>query len=358
MKRHLVIFAISLIVTGLLSSASMSFAQQGGKWAKKAPMPTPRAQLSVAVVNNVIYAMGGFDGKQTLKTVEAYNPLTDKWEKKADMSSVRRAFATCVVNGKIYAVGGLTVVERRGKKIEPTLQTVEAYDTAADAWEGKAAKALEKMNHISAAVLDGKIYIMAYVRNVTADGSKLVQIYDPATDTWAKGPELGVHRFNATGSAANGKVYVIAGFQKDNIQLAVVEEFDPGTNTWIKKKDIPTPRHEIMPTSPVAGGKIYVIGGVDNDKILGVVEEYDPAADKWAEKKAMPTKRRHLAAATVRGKIYAIGGSKEIANAQGFGEAPGDAVGTVEEYTPEGWPFAVSPQGKLATTWGTLKTMY
>ena len=86
MKHHLVIFGISLIVIGLLSSASISFAQQGGKWAKKAPMPTPRAQLSLAVVNNVIYAIGGRDGKQTLKTVEAYNPLTDKWEKKADMS--------------------------------------------------------------------------------------------------------------------------------------------------------------------------------------------------------------------------------------------------------------------------------
>ena len=66
---------------------------------------------------------------------------------------VRRAFATFAVNGKIYAIGGLTVVDRRGKKIEPTLQTVEAYDPVANAWEAKAAKALEKMNHISAAVL-------------------------------------------------------------------------------------------------------------------------------------------------------------------------------------------------------------
>ena len=29
--------------------------------------------------------------------------------------------------------------------------------------------------------------------------------------------------------------------------------------------------------------------------------------------------------------------------------------GIVEEYTPEGWPFPVSVQGKLATTWGKMK---
>jgi len=43
-----------------------------------------------------------------------------------------------------------------------------------------------------------------------------------------------------------------------------------------------------------------------------------------------------------KGKIYLIGGAKVF-------PVP------VEEYTPEGWPFAVSSHGKLTTTWGAVK---
>jgi hypothetical protein len=43
-------------------------------------------------------------------------------------------------------------------------------------------------------------------------------------------------------------------------------------------------------------------------------------------------------------KIYAIGSW----TAQNL-------LSTVEEYTPEGWPFAVSPNGKLPTKWGMIK---
>ncbi|HIE28792.1 TPA: hypothetical protein EYP66_16055 [Candidatus Poribacteria bacterium] len=46
-------------------------------------------------------------------------------------------------------------------------------------------------------------------------------------------------------------------------------------------------------------------------------------------------------------KNYAIGG------VGGFN--PFSKVATVEKYTPEGWPFAVSPQCKLAVTWGKIK---
>ena len=49
----------------------------------------------------------------------------------------------------------------------------------------------------------------------------------------------------------------------------------------------------------------------------------------------------------VTGKIYVIGG---IVN-----YLADNALSTVEEYTPEGWPFAVSPQGKIQTKWGTMK---
>jgi N-acetylneuraminic acid mutarotase len=44
-------------------------------WSKGASMPTARAYLGVAVVNDVLYAIGGFDGTNWLSTVEQYTPI-------------------------------------------------------------------------------------------------------------------------------------------------------------------------------------------------------------------------------------------------------------------------------------------
>jgi hypothetical protein len=92
-------------------------------------------------------------------------------------------------------------------------------------------------------------------------------------------------------------------------------------------------------------GKIYVIGGMlDEETLFSTVEVYDPVTDKWMEKTNMQTGRFTFSASVVDGKIYVIGGW----TAQ-------DLLSTVEEYTPEGWPFAVSPQNKLPRTWGIIK---
>jgi hypothetical protein len=94
-------------------------------------------------------------------------------------------------------------------------------------------------------------------------------------------------------------------------------------------------------------GKIYVIGGGTFDKFSPEIEEYNPVTDTWAGKSNMPTDRGYFSTSVVNGKIYAIGG----------GESWNVALdrGVVEEYTPEGWPFSISPQSKLPNTWGKLK---
>ena len=79
----------------------------GGKWEKKADMPTARANLSTSVVNGKIYAIGGSVGAGTdLATVEEYDPTTNTWNKRTDMPTGRYTLATATVNEKIYVFGG------------------------------------------------------------------------------------------------------------------------------------------------------------------------------------------------------------------------------------------------------------
>ena len=68
---------------------------------------------------------------------------------------------------------------------------------------------------------------------------------------------------------------------------------------------MPTPRHGL--STSVLNGKIYAISGFDGTN-MATVEEYDPASDTWAKKADLPNLRSHVATQVVDGKIYAIGG--------------------------------------------------
>ena len=352
MKRNFVILAITLILTGLLGFSSISLAQ-GGKWKKVADIPTGRRNFATPVVNNLIYAIGGWGGGGWLSSVEVYNPAADKWKKAADIPTKRQFHATAVVGGKIYAFGGETQIERRGRKVAKTVKAIEVYDPAADKWE-KIGDSVQARTRMSTVTLNGKVYVIGGTRS-GGGGGVIVEVFDPAAKTWAEVARLNETRWGQTGAPVNGKIYAIGGFRKCNVWLKTVEEYDPATDTWKNnKKDMPTGRNELPPTTPVVNGKIYVIGGGgDGDKPENSVEEFDPAKDEWAKMVSMPTARRALSVAAVQGKLYAIGG---------FGgagpPAAGMALAAVEEYTPPGWPFARLPQGKLATAWGIIKTTY
>jgi len=50
--------------------------------------------------------VGGYDGNQSLKSVECYNPNLDKWTPVAEMDVCRKGVGVGVLDGVIYAVGG------------------------------------------------------------------------------------------------------------------------------------------------------------------------------------------------------------------------------------------------------------
>ena len=81
-----------------------------------AAMPSPRNHFSTAVVDGIIYAMGGqyghdgCPGKHTQDTelVHAFDPNTNNWTRKADMPNVNSHSepGTFVYKGDIYTTGG------------------------------------------------------------------------------------------------------------------------------------------------------------------------------------------------------------------------------------------------------------
>jgi len=53
------------------------------------PMATRRLGAGLAVVNRLLYVVGGYDGESRLSTVECYHPENNEWQLVAPMSVTR-----------------------------------------------------------------------------------------------------------------------------------------------------------------------------------------------------------------------------------------------------------------------------
>ena len=63
--------------------------------------------VGVAVLNDLLYAVGGHDGTSYLNSIERYDPQTNQWSAEvAPTSSCRTSVGVAVLDGFLYAVGG------------------------------------------------------------------------------------------------------------------------------------------------------------------------------------------------------------------------------------------------------------
>jgi N-acetylneuraminic acid mutarotase len=69
------IYLIGGFTEGQFSGKTIAYNPQTNTWITAETMPTPRAYLSLAEINDVLYAIGGFDGENWLGTIEQFKPI-------------------------------------------------------------------------------------------------------------------------------------------------------------------------------------------------------------------------------------------------------------------------------------------
>ncbi|KAH1017837.1 hypothetical protein HUJ05_008431 [Dendroctonus ponderosae] len=160
------------------ASVPYSYDPEMDKWTVVKPMHYARLAVGVAVVNRLLYAIGGFDGTIRHCSVECYHPENDEWTMIPPMYTERSGAGVCAMDKYIYVIGGYNGLQ---------LNTVERYDTEKQVWDFVSSMKIQR-SALSVTVLDGRIYAMGGY-----DGQEFLQdveIYDPTTDTWTEGIPL------------------------------------------------------------------------------------------------------------------------------------------------------------------------
>ena len=137
-----------------------------------------------------------------------------------------------------------------------------------------------------------------------------------AEDSWISLEPMPTPRAGLGTAVVDGKIYAIGGKNEERV-LNITEKYDPVTNEWTSKTSMPTARSDFG--IAVYQDRIYVIGGSIGSGIVwgeslltGATEVYDPETDTWETKTSMPTPRQGLEANVVSDKIYLIGGVRHV----------------------------------------------
>jgi N-acetylneuraminic acid mutarotase len=344
---------ISVLVVYLVAAMSPGSGAENS-WATKASMHVSRTGAGAVAVNGIVCVMGGSQRYNTsengfsyrsINSTEAYDPATDTWVEKAPMPTPRDGLGAAAFQGKIYCFGGRNV----SKDYSISTNFNEVYDTETDSWETKTPMPTARSG-LQASEVDGKIYLIGgrieSESSSTAEKSAQVEIYDPATDTWAAGSPIPTAVAGYASAVLDGKIYVISGVASGSTRTNLTQIYDPKTDEWSLGAAIP------MSVSSAAAGStkglnaakaIYVIGGSNDAYPLNgqlANQVYFPETDSWFMAAQMPIDRAGLAVAVVNDTIFVMGGGHNIFTMDST---------TVMQYTPmvnpiiEKAPFPVIP---------------
>lgn len=275
-------------------------------WTEKASMPTPRIAIGICEYQNKIYTFGGFDGESAANSFEVYDISSNVWEI-LDSIPTRRGFtASCLVNNKIYIIGGTD-----DKYFNKTLKTNEEYDPLTASWNLKEDMPTSRAGTISFA-FDNKIFIVsgrtAYLdENHEFPKTDVVEMYDPVTDAWEAKTNIPTSRAHINATVLNDNVFVIGG---ELYKIGrVVEIYDPNLDSWSRKNDLPYYGYHNSITVSL-NGKIYIFGGSqDIEKLIGTstLYEYDPDTEECRQLPDLPIHITLGSAIAVGDKIYIMG---------------------------------------------------
>ena len=235
-----------------------------------------REILGVAVNGKLYASQGLLPGFKPAGLLYEYDPARDSWSEKKVMPHPVHHAAVTAHNGKMYLFGGFDFPPPSGRR-DGIRSPMRGSTTRRTTAGGRLHQFSTARGGCSAAVRE-------------AGGSTCLAGRDPCA----------------------GRARPVIRPRQPQQSFGTVEEYDPATNAWRTRAQMPTPCNHFG--CEAVNGKVYAIGGrLSGAFIIGfpgkiAVQVYDPAIDSWATKAPMPTSRSGLNTAQLNGIIYAAGG--------------------------------------------------
>ncbi len=321
--------AVRLAVACLLAAALTSTAAQAQpfSWVTAAPSPVERFEGAAAVSGGKVYVFGGFaDGLVAQVRSDVYDPASDTWTRIADLPVANTHIGFAAAGGKVYFAGGFV-----GNHPGVATDAVFVYDTLTDAFtEGPplpARRAGGALVHH-----EGRLHFVGGLlpdRRTDASDHYVLDLSDLGAGWTTAAPiPKALNHFN--GVSVGGLIYAVGGqtgHDGPNDDTRTLQAYDPATDTWTQRADLPEDRSHAEPGTFVLDGRIVIAGGKsDGTPNLATIRVYDPETDTWSAFGELPTALRAPVVQAVGETIVATTGSKGTNSQDATYTAPVEAA--------------------------------
>lgn len=263
--------------------------------------------------------------------------------------------------GGVYT---LTVTNPDGQSatLEDAFTVLLSNDGSLDLWQEMAPMTTPRA-YLTAIAVQGFLYALGgynysgYLSSV----ERAAINSDGSLSAWEAVASMTTPRWRPGAVVVGNYIYVLGGSSTgggplDSVERAQVNP-DGSLGPWQAMTSMTTQRHE--PAAVAAGGYIYVLGGSNSSGFLNSVERakvnHDGSLGSWQMASSMITARRGLAAVSVGGYVYALGGydvhSSPLNSVERAAINPDGSLGPWQSVTPMNkqryGPAAVSARGYL-----------
>ncbi|KAI1883001.1 hypothetical protein AGOR_G00240730 [Albula goreensis] len=240
-----------------------------GEWKSLAKLPEfTKSEYAVCALRNDILVSGG---RINSRDVWMYNSQLNLWIRVASLNKGRWRHKMAVLLGKVYAVGGYDGQSR--------LSSVECYDSFSNRWT-EVAPMKEAVSSPAVASCAGKLFVIGGGPDDNTCSDK-VQCYDPESDTWLLRANIPIAKRCITAVSLNNLIYVSGGLTKS------IFCYDPVEDYWMHV--VHTFSKQESCGMSVCNGKIFILGGRgENGEASDTILCYDPATGIITGVAAMP----------------------------------------------------------------------
>ncbi|WP_379884115.1 Kelch repeat-containing protein, partial [Larkinella insperata] len=283
------------------------------------------SRLSLSVFLYALLALLGLSAPRPLAAAPAQqDPLYPVWTPRAPAQNKRVEAPSIVYNKKIYVFAGLT------PKLQIN-NSNEVYDPATNTWTYFAPMPLDPqgkpqaVTHNGIALVDNIVWIAGgRVGNNPGPVTDKVWLYNLTTDSWSPGPSLPAPRAAGGLVRVGRRLHFFGGFgaavcNDDKADHYVYDLDKPAAGWQTGLAPLPVARNHFGTVT--VGGLIYAIGGQLGHDCGGgqdqkLVHAYDPATDTWTAKKELPFATSHIEPGSfaLDGMIRVTGGERSGQN--------------------------------------------